>query len=172
MIRYVCNGSPKTGTHALHRIVSLFYNHIGLPIHDHVEYRRKDPDYNYINITRHPKNVLVSWNRFNGYPVDGLYLLQEMKHIIEEMRLYTAWSKDSTVLNVRFETLFTDDTLQKIATHIDQDPVEDHLKKAWGGTHTFTGRHSNWRDLWTDVLEEHWVLLGGLDLERELGYAD
>lgn len=162
----ICTGSRKTGTHALHRMVSLF----GIQA-EHLHIKHKDKSGNdYIHIIRHPKNVLVSWVRHRGLEVTEDNLLKESELMINEMWLYQPWLNEP-ILTVRFESLFTPETLNEIARYLNRSPIENHLEKAWGNTQTFTGKLSNWRNYWTERLEANWTKLSGDYLEEKLGYC-
>jgi len=169
----ICNGSSKTGSHLLLKAVSLFYGHIGLPQHEHTPYFAKRDDRKYLHITRNPRNVLISWCRFMGIELTDENLLEQIPIIIDEMREYVPWLGDTEVLNVKFEELLDDPKhLDRISEFINMPLVANHFENLWGRTYTFTGRLSDWRDYWSDELQESWVKFGGLKLEADLGYRN
>ena len=97
-------------------------------------------------------------------------MLREMSGRIEHMKRFTGWLDDDKALNVRFEDLFTPQTLKTVADFLERKPKGNHLEKAYGGTITFTGQHSDWRQHWNDLIDKHWSEIGGCDLEKRWGY--
>ncbi len=169
----VCTGASKSGTHLLLKAVRLFYGNIGLPIHDHVPHYAKKPNQKYINIVRNPRNVLLSWVRFNRLPVDEKHLIQEMPTIIKEGSDYIGWLDDSDCLNISFEEMNTNPKeVAKIAQFIGKPLIDGHYSKLWGSTATFTGRLSHWPPYWTKNVADCWKHYGGENLEARLGYAN
>ena len=170
-MRYYCTGSSKTGTHLLLKAARLFYEHLDVPMHTHTPFLHKDENKKYIHITRHPKNTLISWLRFNRTSVCEENLIKEMGKIITENKGYVDWLSDESTLNVRFEKLLEDETeLIRMSEFIGLPCIEDHHLKIWGGTRTFTGNLSDYNKYWTDITQLAWVNNGGVELEKKLGY--
>ena len=60
------NSIPKSGTHALARTVEL----LGCPCEwGHRQWGEEVPE-RHLLIVRHPKNVVISWLRFEKHPID------------------------------------------------------------------------------------------------------
>lgn len=185
----LCNGQPKTGTHLLVKTVRLFEGCKTKAIHSHYNADRVIPDdlrkrVKHIEIIRNPRNVLMSWARFT----DGFWkrenIFKYIPNILDNYHKHLIYIEDPDVLTVKFEKLLTDPTeLDKIAEFIDRPLIEDHFKKLWGDTYTFTGTKekpvnlSNWKDYWPKPIEQdyegwdsRWDKYGGYDLEERLGY--
>ena len=169
----ICNGSYKTGTHALLKTLYLFGGDGKLAIHKHKPYANRESGHRYINIFRSPRNVVGSWIKFTDQELNEATLIKNIPDRIKEMFEYVEWytCKDETVLNIKYEELLTDPkVIDDIAKFLGLNKEEDHFRKMWGGTYTFTGTPFIWRDHWSESLEKTWVDNGGLILENALDY--
>lgn len=169
---YLCNGSPKTGTHLLCRVVALFENSARSIEHVHEPWQ-DGLNEKHIHITRIPRNVIISALRFFN-PRDGITedsIIRQIPLTINEMNSYLQWSYSDGVLNVMFEKILSDeDELKRISDYLNLPIVDDHFYRMWGGTSTFSGKLSNWRDHWSDNIEKVYAECGGIKLESALGY--
>jgi hypothetical protein len=170
----LCNGTPKAGTHLLKRAVLRFDRYFEKAQHAHVSYSQAaliGKDRKHIHIVRNPRNVLISWLRFNGIPLTRENIIEEMPKTIKRVRAFLPWLEDPNTLTVKFELLLADPAeLQKIADYLGEPLSKDHFKKLWGRTQTFTEDLSNWRDHWRPSHAKKWEEAGGLALEKKLGY--
>ncbi len=165
----ICNGSPKTGTHLLLKSIYLFGGLGYTAVHKH------DPNLsNCIHIKRNPRNVLISYIRhFDKSNLTTENITKHIPIIIKEMSSYINLLSDSNVLNVSFEKLLTNSNeLERISKFIDLPLIDDHFKKIWGNTPTFTNKLSNWREHWNEEINNKWIELGGVELENTFGYSD
>lgn len=164
------NGSPKTGTHLLQKAVVLFGVDYLLTKYTH-SLDEKEIEGKHLHIIRNPRNVLISWMRFNKNNFNEKDIINTIPSIIKEMKEYTKWLDDKNVFNTKFEILLTDpNELIKIGKFLGEKPIDNHFKLIWGGTKTFTNSLSNWREYWSDSIGIAWEKSGGLELENVLGY--
>lgn len=165
------NGSPKTGTHLLARAISLFGERS-------ITRGHKPYDPNFMGISIHirrcPRNVIISAIRhFDAKRgVNDETILQYIPMIIKEMYGYIGWLSHPNTLNVTFEKILTDpNELERIRKFLSKPETHTSLfREVWGGTATFTGKLSNWRDHWTPKVSEAYKQAGGHTLENALGY--
>jgi len=164
-----CNGSPKTGTHLLVKAVRLFGSTAIMASHNH------DPDLSgsHIHIIRNPRNALISYLRMQQVDLLRTNIIKEMPRFIAEYSEYVNLLSRDDVLTIRFESLLTEESeLLKISKFIGLPLINNHFRKLWGQTNTFTGKLSNWREYWShSKVQRKWSELGGLALESALGYA-
>ena len=165
----LCNGSPKTGTHLLVKAVRLFGGDAQLSNHNHNP-NLSEP---HIHIIRNPRNALISYLRMSKIELLRSNIIKEMPRFIAEYSEYIKLLDRKDVLTVTFENLLTDESeLEKISAFIDLPLIDNHFRKLWGQTMTFTGELSNWRDHWAHTkIDRKWQEYGGLALESALGYA-
>jgi len=170
----VCNGLPKTGTHALMKAVQL----LGRVDTEHA-HSPTGVTGQHIHICREPRNVLVSWVRFIRSEVTQGFLIGAMQEYFEEgtfhdeYMAYSHWLNDAP-LSVRFEELIGDGgvTIQAVADYLQVPYLSDAYDHLPGLTVTYTGQLSNWRDHWTPEVESAWVTHGGPEIESVYGYAN
>lgn len=97
---------------------------------------------------------------FNGEP------------FVDHYRKYLPWKKDSDTLVVSFEAMLTDDTeLRRIAQWLNAPFQEDAFEVLYGGSRTWSGRLSDWREHWNEEVNERWAACGAQVLQDELGYG-
>jgi len=173
----ICNGLPKSGTHALVKAVQL----LGQPDTEHVhEPFGYDIGQNkHILVKRNPRNVLVSWVRFHGVQVTSGNLIGAIKRINDRslgklFNDYKGWLTDPSTLVVKFEDLTTDNgaTIQLIANYLAVPYLTDAYTYLPGLTRTWTGNLSNWRNHWSAQVESEWNLSGADVAETDWGYAN
>ena len=163
-----CNGSPKTGTHLLVKAVRMFGGDAMLASHNH------NPKLSsaHIHIIRNPRNALISYLRMQKIDLLRVNIIKEMTRFITEYSEYINLLNRDDVLTVTFENLLTDESeLLKISKFIGLPLIDNHFRKLWGQTNTFTGELSNWREHWGNKVAKAWHELGGTLLETQLGYA-
>lgn len=177
-----CNGSPKTGTHALLKALWLFGGEYKLAIHSHTSHKDKVTGARYINIFRSPRNVIGSWLKFTTQEVTESNMIKVIPDLVREQFDYAGWwvDKDPNILNIKYEELLTlPKVVDDIQSFLNKDKkagsvlavkTETHYKDIWGGTPTFTGNPFIWRDNWSNALETTWINAGGLILEDALEY--
>jgi hypothetical protein len=143
-------------------------------------------------VFRHPRNVLISWARWVAVgldwtnaaePAPGDVLVQidaaAIDRTLDRMRAFVGW-RDRAVFSIRF----VDYVENPKAVSADLcaalgiapvDPMKAFGDRApWvtqGYRGTWSGRHSDWRALWTEELDKAWSTAGGPDVERLYGYA-
>lgn len=158
----LCNGIPKAGTHALLKAVQL----LGMSdtVHDHIPYGEQVPKGKHIYIRRNPRNVLISWVRFTHDVVTKGFLIGAIKQFGNlgwslplTYANFDGWAYEDGVLTVDFELLVMDDQeMKRIAKYLDVPYLDDAFDNLEGGTPTWTGQLSNWRDYWSVEVECEW----------------
>lgn len=168
-----CNGSSKTGTHALLKTVYLFGGMGFTATHNHIPFDTEQVLGKHIHIRRNPRNVLISWIRFTKQKLREDVIIKNMPYIIDEMKGYLGWLTDDKVLNVSFEDLLTDENeLNRISDFIGLPLTDNHFKKLWGNTPTFTNNLSDWQWYWqSELVQKAWVANDGHILETLMGYS-
>lgn len=177
----VCNGLPKTGTHALLKCVEL----LGVPhARDHMEHGHWPhgyaPEGKHICIFRDPRNVLVSWVRFArneavsaGFLMAAIRAYYSGESFVAEAGMFTPYLSDPNALAVRFEDLLSDGgaSVIAIAGFIGVPEIPDVYESIPGMTVTYTGALSVWQDHWTDQVDAVWQEEGGPQLLADWGYS-
>ena len=168
----ICNGIPKSGTHALVKAVQL----LGQPTrHEHLPYSQK-LNGKQILIKRHPRNIIISWVRFIKQQVTEGFIIHEMKTfedngLVQCLNDYSGYLTDKDTLVVSFESLISEESeLRNISDFIGCEYIGDAFNNIIGLTPTYTGELSNWEDHWTDNIDKEWVKLNGHTAERLWNY--
>ena len=75
------------------------------------------------------------------------------------------------MFNIRFEDLVSDPkTTEAIANYLEVPLLDDAFDKLPGLTKTATGKLSNWKDYWSDAVEDAWVKARGPEVEAMWNY--
>lgn len=144
-------------------------------------------------IIRHPRNVLVSWARWIAVERDWsrsrepsrsavLRTMLDPDHVaflIARLRRFEGWCGRADV-TVRFVDFFErpHDTALLLADRLGlapADPVKvlgdaaPWVTPSYRGT--WSGRNSDWREIWTDGLDALWSQCGGPEVEAMYGYG-
>jgi|TARA_R110000744_G_scaffold47410_4_gene104400 hypothetical protein len=169
-----CTGAPKTGTHLLLKALHLFGGAGLAAIHSHKDHNfRWRVEDKRVHIIRNPRNVVISWVRYQKLPRNNQTIIGSMDYIIKRVNGHFGWLKEETVLTVRFEELLTDPSvIKKIGIHIGMAPVDNHFESLWGNTLTFTDDLTNWKDFWNDEVNAAWKAKGGIEIENKLNYVN
>ena len=167
-----CTGAPKTGTHLLLKALHLFGGDCLQAIHSHKDHNFpwKTTDTR-VHIIRNPRNVLISWVRYQHLPRNDETIIGSMNYVISCMLGHYGWIEEEHCLTVRFEELLEDpNVIKKISEHLDKPLIEDHFDSLWGDTDTFTNDLTEWRDFWTDDVNTAWIEKGGVEIENKMCY--
>ena len=158
----LCNGLPKSGTHALVKAVEL----LGCVDvrQDHIPYTEGLKVDKHLYIQREPRNMLVSWVRFayptvtKGYLIGAIKNYGSMKMSLPEAILrFDSWEHRKNVLVVEFESLIENDReMRRIAEYLEAPFLDDAFENLPGGTATWTGKLSRWEDYWCPEIDEIW----------------
>lgn len=167
------SGFPKAGNHALVKAVQL----LGQPCHvEHLTFGSAVKD-KHIFIKRDPRNIIVSWLRFNGQPVTpGMFLTAfrrfQSASLVEEMGEYEGWLADTDTLVVRYEDLVASDAeMRRVAEYMGVPYLDGSFEALPGLTRTWTGpNRSDYKEIWTPEVESSWCAEGGPDLMTRWGY--
>jgi hypothetical protein len=167
-----CTGAPKTGTHLLLKALHLFGGKGLAAVHSHKDhYSKWNIDDKRVHIIRNPRNVLISWVRYQKLPRNDNTIIGSMDYIIKRINGHFGWLAENTVLTVRFEELLTNpDILKLISKHINMPLIDNHFELLWGDTLTFTNDLTDWKDFWTDDIQEAWVNKRGIEIEDKMCY--
>lgn len=101
-------------------------------------------------------------DEFNGEP------------FVKHYRRYTRWltDPDLSLLVVRFEDMLANDgELRRIAQWLGVPFQDDAFEVLYGGSRTWSGRLSDWREHWNDQVDAKWRSCGAQTLQDELGYG-
>ena len=168
------NGFPKSGNHALAKALEL----LGIPPQvNHRTFAEGLPEgtTKHVFIIRDPRNVVMSAIRFQGKkPTPGTFLAKFRKFengsLIEEMAKYEEWLYSNTFVTP-FEELIADDAeMRAIARYLDIPYIDGAFEELPGLTVTWSGKLSDYRDIWTPEVESAWNSEGGPELLARWGY--
>lgn len=169
----ITNGFPKAGNHALVKACQL----LGQPCAvEHIVYADK-PEGAFVFIRRDPRNIVLSWLRFQGKPVEpGLFITHfrafQNASLVEEMAAYEGWLTDPDTLVVRYEDLIASDAeMRRIAAALGVPYLEGAFEALPGLTRTWNAQHANYATFWTPDVEAVWAAEGGPELLERWGYA-
>lgn len=165
------NGFPKAGNHALVKALQL----LGVPceVH-HRPFSEGPPEGTHVFVKRDPRNVIVSWLRWQHHPVTpGMFLTAfrrfQDRSLVEEMADYEPWLADGAYV-VCFEDLVgAEATLRELAEHVGAPYFEGAFEQLPGLTQTWSGQLSDYRTLWPKV-RAAWRAEGGNGLLQRWGY--
>lgn len=174
MIDLTINGIPKAGCHALLKACEL----LGIPTGnvEHLTYKEKT-ERKYVFIIRDPRNILISWLRSKskevtqGNFISAFRRYDERQSFIEHIKSFLGWLSDPDTLVVRFENLIKDDKeMRRIADYLGVSYLDDAFENLPGLTRTWTGKYSDYQDIWTEELQKVWNEEGGVEIQKLLGY--
>ncbi len=170
-----CNGFPKSGNHALQKAVEL----LGVPAEvNHRPFKEGLPHgaTHHVLIVRDPRNVIISWLRFNGDPVTpGKFLARFRKFqdrsLADEMAEYEPWREAHGTYIVRYEQLIEDDrTMREIAAYLGVSYISGSFAALPNHTRTWNPVRSDYRGIWTPEVIAAWGAEGGDELLARWGY--
>jgi len=175
-------GIPKSGNNVLEKACYL----LGLkPTHHkhttdwHLAEKNK-----VVYIYRNPRNVLLSAVRYQNEQVRDSTKdispdkLRDMFYdffncsLPYVFRAYEGWMT-SNALIIRFEDLISDkDCMDKIADYCGvEKPSYETFKGLYGAkTPTWSGKLSDWQEVWCPEIDKIWKDEGMLEIEQSLGY--
>ena len=168
-----CNGFPKSGNHALVKAVQL----IGHPCE--VNHRScadgLPPNVtHHILVTRDPRNIIVSWLRFNREAVTPGTFLSKFRRfqrgtLDEDMSDFEWWLGSAHV--VKYEDLVANaKAMVGIAVYLGTPYIAGAWENLEGHTVTYNKVHSDYRNIWTNQVQDDWSAEGGDDLLKRWGY--
>jgi hypothetical protein len=171
--RVVTNGYPKMGNHALVKALQL----LGEPCDvNHIPYGETLPDGKHVFIKRDPRNALISWMRFVGKPVTEGMFVSTMRWLgrsnyRDDLAKYEGWLTDPATLVVCFEDLIASPAeMQRLASHLDIPYLDGAWEALPGLTRTWTGKLSDFREIWTPYVEGCWNAGDGAGILQWWGY--
>lgn len=168
----LCNGLPKSGTHALEKAVQLLGQVTEL---EHVPYADRR-DGRQLLIKRHPRNVVISWLRFMSGPITEGKIIHAIQTydgglVGDRFAAYEGYLSDPDAHVVTFENLISDESeLRGISEFLACPYIDDAFVNILGLTITWTGKLSNWSDHWTDLIDAAWAEAGGYEAEQRWNY--
>ena len=158
-------------------------------IHGHVAYkpflegRLIDSGHKMVHIVRNPRNVAISWMRHRNkqspnFRVSEENLLKIIENkmfgmsVVEYYSGFTGWINSKLALNLKFEEIFEEKkkTVKSFSSYLQLDHKEIDMNKVFGRGSTFTGNWSDWKEWWSQDVEEAWIRSSGIELEEKLGY--
>ena len=170
-----CGGAPKSGTNLLLKAINLFDTE-GVRKH-HYGFDKPFPfegeAHPQVQIIRNPRNTLISWVRFKKLPRNNDTIIKSMEFCIDYMNGHFDCIADDRWHTVRFEELLSDPSvIEGIGEYLGLPLVENHFEKLWGDTDTFTNDLTDWKDWWTEEVNEAWTAKGGVELEIKMNYVN
>lgn len=178
----MCVGIPKSGTNLLEKAIRGLGCDAGHHVHTsdwRLAERRK-----VAYIYRNPRDVLVSAARYCGEQrrggIEGDVLLKTFWDFFNcglpwVYRSYGGWMRSCAHV-VRFEELAGLRGVERQGVVVDGMAewlgVGKRRLDLVGGTATWTGRLSDWREVWTEGVDRVWVEEGMVEIERGLGYEE
>ena len=125
---------------------------------------------------RDPRNVVVSWLRFQGDVVTpGKFLARfrwfDDAPLCESMARFEGWLDDPRTIVVRYEDLIADDReMRRIAAALGIPYVDGAFEELPGLTRTWYARKSDYAEVWTPDVIAAWYAERGGDLLSRWGY--
>lgn len=171
-------GIPKSGTNALVKAV----RELGANPSEHMHtanYHLAETN-KVAYIYRNPRNVLISALRYRNHQRRGWEDTITEEKLVDcffdffnasmpgVYRSYEKWMTSLAHI-VRFEDLVSGAAMPALAAYLDRPCREFKME---GGTYTWTGRLSDWREHWTDGIDKVWHEEGMVETERGLGYEN
>jgi len=187
-MKVFCNGFPKAGNHALWKAVELLGQPAGV---NHRPFKEGIPDdtTHHIFIVRDPRNIIVSWLRFQQQAVTpGTFLARfrrfDSASLSEEMARYEEWTKweyarsettwqfiAAKTYVVRYEDLIADDkAMRDLAVFLNVPYIKGAWEELPGLTKTWNKVRSDYYDIWTPEVIKAWYTEGGDHLLQRWGY--
>ena len=178
MTKCIIVGIPKSGTHALQKAV----RELGCDASEHLHtanYHLADTQ-KVAYVLRNPRNVLLSALRYRNHQRRGWEDTITEEKLIDcffdffnaslpgVYRSYEKWLTSKAHV-VRFEGLMDRSEIPGLAAFLGVPNKPIALE---GGTYTWTGKLSDWREYWTEGIDRVWREEGMEVVERELGYAN
>ena len=171
-----CGGAPKSGTNLLLKAISLFNTNDDVRKHHYgfdKPFPFEDDAHPQVQIIRNPRNTLISWVRFKSLPRNNDTIIKSMELCIDYMNSHFDCIADDRWHTVRFEELLSDPkVIEGIGEYLGLPLVENHFEKLWGDTSTFTNDLTDWKDWWTEEVNEAWTTKGGVELETKMNYVN
>lgn len=179
-MRLLLNGAPKMGNHALWKAACLLglessgVNHIPYQELNGAETSEQELLATcdmHVFIRRDPRNALMSWVRFQKLPVTVSTMVSAMSDYILQLDPFEPWLQREGVVQVRFEELVSSpQAMQDLATAVGVPYPEEAWESLPNHTKTWTGKLSDYREVWTPALEVAWQARGGNELLTRWGY--
>lgn len=178
-LKITTSGHPKSGCHLLTKAVQLLGVNCGV---EHLEcpvtvLPSMFEDGKHVFIKRDPRNVVISWLRFHGRPATrGMFMtalsdFYQGRTLAESFARYEGWLDDPHTLVIRFEDLSTEKSeLVRIAEYLNVPYLDDAWPALPGGTMSWSGKHSDYREIWTPQVERAWDQAGGGALLKRWRY--
>lgn len=171
-MKVFCNGFPKSGNHALAKALEL----LGIPAEvNHEPFPSERPNgAQHILIKRDPRDIVVSWLRFNRQPVTpGTFIAAfrkfQQRSLVEEMMQFEGWLERAFV--VPYESLIRAPALmQAMAKQLGTYYIDGAWENLPNHTSTWNAVRSDYREVWTSQVRETWSAEGGNELLMRWGY--
>ncbi len=175
------NGFPKSGNHALVKACEL----LGVPADvNHRPYSMgRLINRTHLYIKRDPRNIVMSKIREQARkPTPGLFMagvrgfdsnLTLSGSLRSQLLLFHPWLANPHTYVLRYEDLIANDiTMRRLADFLKVPYFEGAWEELPGHTVSWRdGGHSDYRTIWSDMLEQEWQCEGGPALLEAWGYA-
>lgn len=183
-------GKPWGDVRSLDEVLDHFDKDrvVGAHVGDHVEF----PGHLVVFTYRNPRDMVVSQARWRAVGLDWTNVKEQpsesevrahitnglIREVLTTMRSFEGWllKADATVEFSEFVKK-PHLTAARLGTalHMSMADPEDMLgdKAPWVTEEyrgTWSGQHSDWRQVWDQRLDEVWTAWGGLDVERAYGF--
>lgn len=180
----LCIGIPKSGTNATELACRLLRARPSPHMHT-ANYRLAESN-KVAYVFRHPRNVLISAQRYQNHQMRGWEDSITEEKLIDQFfdffnasmpAIYRAYAKwfGTKAYCFKYESLFqvapeNQATLDGLADYLGKPRIMWEQDRIIAKTPTWTGRPSNWQDYWTDGLDKIWLEEGMAEIEKSLGY--
>lgn len=174
-------GIPKSGTNMTEKVCKMLGANPSPHMHT-ANYLLADK-HKVAYVYRNPRNILISALKYQNHQMRGWEETINEEKLIAQFfdyynssmpAVYNAYAKWllTSAYCFKYEDMLTDiEVAQGLARYLGKkEPKQEFLEKIPGGTPTWTGKTSDWRDHWTDGLDKIWVGEGMLEIEKSLGY--
>lgn len=162
------------GKSALQRVFKLGHKRF---VHSHIAYSLSAElammRHRHLFILRNPRDIAVSWMRHrikqDSSFVESEALLIEFisggmfgESVPNFYMGFTDWLKAHNIFIVKFEDIIQSDyDFAPMFEYLDITEIPPNIREAMGMGPTYNPKTSNWRDYWTETVEEAWLRSGG-----------
>jgi hypothetical protein len=174
-------GIPKSGTNMTEKVCKMLGANPSPHMHTANYLLAKKHKVAYVY--RNPRNVLISAQRYQNAQMRGWEDTITNEKLIEQFfgyynssmpamyQSYMKWLGTSAYCFKYEDMLKGPEVMHGLADYLGKPRLpNERYKDIPGGTATWTGKSSDWREFWTKEIDEIWIAEGMLEIEQALGY--